>query len=118
MRLPLAFAALLLTALPGIGHAEEAPNTAVAMQAGGLFVHGDIVQASTCILWNRFTPGERVVFRAAPAGVNVIRAWALAEDMNESDAWRKVMKAGMLALGLVEGFAPNPALIPEQGDAP
>jgi hypothetical protein len=64
MRLALALAALLVTALPGVGYAEEEQKGVIAMQAGGLFVHGDIVQAGTCILWNRFSPGERVVFRA------------------------------------------------------
>lgn len=64
MRLALVFAALLVASLPGISYAEEEHPGSVAAQTGSLFIDGDIVQAGTCILWNRFSPGERVVFRA------------------------------------------------------
>ncbi len=63
MRIALALAALLFASLPSAGFAEEQKG-AVAMQAGGLFIHADLVEASTCVLMSRFAPGDRVVFRA------------------------------------------------------
>jgi hypothetical protein len=63
MRIALALAALLFASLPSAGFAEEQKG-AVAMQAGGLFIHGDFVQDGSCVPMSQFGPGERVVFRA------------------------------------------------------
>jgi hypothetical protein len=60
MRIALALVVLLLAAGPGLANAAPDDQTTTP----GLIIQSDMVLAGPCVLQSRFSPGDRVVFRA------------------------------------------------------